>query len=151
MVKTSDKIAKRALELLGQEYSCAQSVLRAVLEHYDMMFEYSTLVSAGFGGGIAHQGEICGAVSGAIMALGILEGQNTSDHKEHKIKTYDLGEKFIAKFREKFETTKCSDLTGVDITDENARNKASQDGHFARICPQFVDYAVRIILDMFPD
>ena len=147
----SDKLAKKALEFFSQDHNCAQSVLHAVLEHKGKTFEYTTQITAGFGGGIAHQGETCGAVSGAIMALGILEGDNTSDIRDHKNSTYDLAEKFHAKFCEKHETAICRDLTGIDVTDENIRNEAIRNGHFAKICPKFIESAVRIVLELFPD
>jgi C_GCAxxG_C_C family probable redox protein len=147
----SDELAKKALEFFSQDYNCAQSVLRAILEHKGKMFDYAQQISAGFGGGIAHQGETCGAVSGAIMALGILEGENTSDTKGHKNKTYELSEKFLAKFCKIHGTTRCRDLTGIDMTDADARNEAIRSGNFAELCPKFVDNAVRIVLDIFPD
>jgi C_GCAxxG_C_C family probable redox protein len=147
----SDELAKKVLQFFDQDYNCAQSVLRAVLEHKDKMFDYATLISAGFGGGMAFQGETCGAVSGAIMALGILEGQNTINTRDHKNATYKLVGKFNERFREKFETTICRDLTGIDMSNEEARNDAIQNGHFRETCPKFVENAVRIILEMFPD
>ena len=147
----SDELEKKALDFFNQYYNCAQSVLLTVLEHKGKTFENATQISAGFGGGIAHQGNTCGAVSGAIMALGILEGSNTSNLREHKDNTYELGEKFHEKFRKIHGTTICRDLIGIDITDEAARNEAIQSGHFMNTCPKFVADAVRIVLDLVPD
>lgn len=69
------EIERKALEYFTGDYNCSQSVLRTILEEKGVYFDQAPFVAASFGGGIVGRGEICGAVSGAIMALGVLNGQ----------------------------------------------------------------------------
>lgn len=104
-----------------------------------------------FGGGISFSGQQCGAVSGAIMSIGIIVRKTTSDVREHKSITHRLSLEFMDKFREEFGTIRCDDLTGVDMSDDKAFKSAYEEGVFRNTCPKFVTTAVRIVMDMFPD
>ena len=62
-------IGQRALDYHKNGYNCAQSVFAACCEYTGMDEKTALAISAGFGGG-ARSGELCGAVTGAIMAEG---------------------------------------------------------------------------------
>ena len=59
-----------ALRLHSSGYNCAQSVLAALGSYTGLDEKTALAVSGGFGGGV-RCGEICGAASGAVMALGL--------------------------------------------------------------------------------
>jgi C_GCAxxG_C_C family probable redox protein len=61
----------RALKLFsdGNKYNCAQAVLGAFCEESGLDINIAFKLANGFGGGI-RCGETCGAVSGAVMAIG---------------------------------------------------------------------------------
>ena len=63
---------EKALALHAQGFNCAQCVLSALGDYTGMDEKTALAISAGFGGGV-RCGEICGAVSGAVMALGNIE------------------------------------------------------------------------------
>ena len=144
----ADETVEKALKYFNEDHNCAQTVFRTVLEEYDMYFEEATAAMAGLGGGIGLEGNVCGAVSGAVAALGVLNSPRFIDFEEHKNASYVSGAKFIYKFKKKFESVICNDLTGVTMADNEARQKAIDDGTFHKICPKFVEEAVRIVLDM---
>ncbi|NHJ04630.1 MAG: C_GCAxxG_C_C family protein [Candidatus Heimdallarchaeota archaeon] len=146
----SNEIVRKAKENFPK-YNCAQSVLKAILEHKELYFDQVTTLAAGFGGGISRRGEICGAVSGAIMAIGIIHGQQIKDPKEHKIVTYNSANEFIKKFNQIHNTVICNELIGFDISDSEAREKGNKEGIFENICPNFIESAIKIILEMFPE
>jgi len=56
----------------------------------------------------------CGALTGGIMAIGILSGRNSADDS-HK-KCFALTERLVHDFEEHFGSTNCSDLLGCDIS-----------------------------------
>ena len=138
----------QALAYFGSEHNCSQSVFRAVLEKYGVYFDEGTAAMAGLGGGVGLQGNVCGAVSGAVAALGMLNTPKFSDFEEHKNATYTSAAKFIYKFKKKFDTIICDELTGVKMADKDARDDAIESGHFRKTCPKFVEEAVRIVLDI---
>ena len=107
-----------------------------------------TNIAAGFGGGMAHEGLVCGAVSGAIAAIGLLIGYKIEDIQEHKQTTYHTSEKFVQKFKQKHKSIICNELTGIQMKDNISREKALQDGLFYEKCPAYVEDAVRIALEI---
>ena len=66
--------AKKARELFEQGYNCAQSVFAAFCDETNMDFETAIKLAAPFGGGIGRLREVCGAVSGMTMVLGMKYG-----------------------------------------------------------------------------
>ncbi len=144
----TDKVISEALRYFEGDYNCAQSVLKAILEKYDRYYDEGTASVAGLGGGVGLQGDVCGAVSGAVVALGVLNSRKIKDAKKHKEETYASAAKFSYKFKKKFDTVICSQLTGINMTDTEARDEAIKSGAFRKLCPKFVEEAVRITLDM---
>ena len=144
----TDDTVKNAHKYFDGDHNCAQAVLHAVLDKYGLYFDEATAVIAGMGGGIGLQGNVCGAVSGAVAAFGVLNKQRVPDFEEHKTATYTSAVKFMYKFRKLHETVICEALTGVKMDDQEARDKAIETGHFHKICPQFVEDAVKIVVEM---
>ena len=142
-------VGMNAREYLASGYNCAQSVLKAVLEEKGIFFEEAMSLSSGFGGGIAGEGRTCGAVSGAIMAIGVLNGLNSKDVVQSKEHTYKLSGVLIERLKEKFETTQCYELIGVDMKDAEAKKAARERGVFSDQCSEFVATSVKIVLDLF--
>lgn len=58
-------------------FNCCESVLLGASEFLGVTSELIPKIATGFGGGIGHTGRICGAVTGAVMALGIKYGRTS--------------------------------------------------------------------------
>ncbi|MGC9779150.1 MAG: C_GCAxxG_C_C family protein [Candidatus Heimdallarchaeota archaeon] len=146
----TDDIEKIAKDYFATGYNCAQAVLRTVLEHKGLYFNEAPMVAAGFGGGISRRGEICGTLTGAIMAIGVIHEQTIDDRSELKAATYKSTAELIEKFSEIHDTPICNELVGFDMTNPDARQKGNDEGIFSTICPKFVVDAVKIVIDLFP-
>ncbi|MGY5856455.1 MAG: C-GCAxxG-C-C family protein [Candidatus Thorarchaeota archaeon] len=142
----TDDAVKQSMKYFSSKYNCSQSVMRAVLENKGMHFDEIFNLAAGFGGGVGLQGHICGAVSGAVAALGVINGAKFDDTREHKQATYESAAKLMKMFSEKNGSIICDDLTGIVMSDKAAHDRAIEDGTFNKICPGFVKDAVRIVL-----
>ena len=147
----NDAAAARARKLFSGSHNCAQSVMKAVLTEMNLDFKQIVPLAAGLGGGMAHEGSVCGAVSGAIAALGVVNSRKIKDIQAHKSTTYSSAEEFIRQFKQEHGSILCNGLTGIDISDAKARKAAIADGTFARLCPSYVESAVRIALDIVVD
>jgi C_GCAxxG_C_C family probable redox protein len=99
-----------------------------------------------FGSGMG-MGRECGAVTGALMILG-LKVQEASSEKETRYRVYDLVREFVRLFEEKRGTILCKDLLGVDTGTPEGRDKAIKDNLFRTLCPGFVRDAAQILDDM---
>ena len=62
--------AETAVATFKGGFNCSQAVLSVFCEELGLDKETAARIAGGFGGGIGHLGETCGAVTGAIMAMG---------------------------------------------------------------------------------
>ena len=94
-------VKDKALEYHLNGYNCAQSVLAACRDYYDIDEKTALAISAGFGGGV-RSGEICGAISGAVMAAGLACPFNDSQDTEAKNKIAAIASKSVDIVRDKY-------------------------------------------------
>ena len=92
-------------------YNCAQSVAAAFADVTGWTREQLLSAAGSFGGGYggSHE-EACGAVSGALMVLGILFPHTGEGDAEAKRKIYGLARDFRQSFFDVFGYTRCGDL-----------------------------------------
>ncbi|NHJ38655.1 MAG: C_GCAxxG_C_C family protein [Asgard group archaeon] len=146
----NEETIENARKYFAMEYNCTQAVSKAILENKGLFFDELPQIAAGFGGGISRRGEICGAITGAIMGIGMLTFQFENDLSKHKAITYEKVSELISKFIEIHGAPFCNELVGFDIRDPEARRKGNEEGVFKKICPKFVETATKIVLEMFP-
>jgi C_GCAxxG_C_C family probable redox protein len=121
--------------------SCSQSVFSAFAGRLGLDEQTAIKIASPFGGGVARQGQVCGAVTGALMALGLARGSSTPEGKET---IYKISQEFLRLFQEKQGTILCRDLIGYDISDAADYEKARRAGVFTSICPVIVRQAAEI-------
>lgn len=78
-----------AVKLFCDGYNCAQAVLGAFAEDVGLTASQAFKISSPFGGGVGRQREICGAVSGMLMAYGLLYGYDTAETGDKKKALYE--------------------------------------------------------------
>ena len=83
---------------LGKEgYNCSQAVFLAFAEDYGLSRSAALKLSSSFGGGFGQKREVCGAVCGMVMALGLIEGYDDPKGRDaHYKKVRDLIDEFSA-------------------------------------------------------
>jgi C_GCAxxG_C_C family probable redox protein len=94
---------------------------------------------------VAHQGNVCGAVTGALLALGLARGNATTDKKDE---TYRLAEEFLKRFRERHGTILCRELIGHDLFNPEGLQTARDQKVFQTICPGLVKDAAELVSDL---
>jgi C_GCAxxG_C_C family probable redox protein len=73
------EMAERAADLFQKGYNCAQSVVGAYAAELDVSEDVALRMAAGFGGGLGRCGEACGALTGAVMVIGLRVGSAEAD------------------------------------------------------------------------
>ena len=101
--------AERAEELFFEGYTCAQSVVLAFADVTGVDEGVLRRLSAPFGGGMGRLREVCGAVSGMVMLLGLSRDWDTLD-KEEKETLYAKEREMAEQFRERAGSIVCRDL-----------------------------------------
>jgi len=104
-------------------------------------------LAAGFGGGMAGRGQACGAVTGAVMVLGLAMGHVTVEDKDSKMRTYAAVHDLLSRFEDAHGSVNCKELLGHDLGDPEEK----ESGVFKDLCPGFVASAARILEDLLQD
>lgn len=131
--------------LFRQGYSCSQAVLAAFSEELGLDRESALKVAAGFGGGMGRMAETCGAVTGAVMVLGLRHGSTRADDKPSKEKTYERVREFVARFKALHGSVVCRELLGCDISTPSGSQQARDQQLTTTLCPKFVRGAVEVL------
>ena len=130
-----EQIVARAHELHADGYNCAQAVACAIAPQMDVDADQLFRALEGFGLGMGDMSQTCGAISGAVAVVG-LSNSNGSDGPRSKGATYKISREVPQRFGRQNGTTVCRELKGVDT------------GSPVRSCPDCIEDAVRIVLDL---
>ena len=94
---------------------------------------------------MARTGQMCGAVNGALMVIGLAHGATAADDSAGKEKTYAVSREFWSRFRERHGSLICRELLGVDIGTPEGRDWAMRTSLFKIKCPVFVRDAAEMV------
>lgn len=119
-------------------WSCSQAVVCAFAKDFGIDEKTALRLSCGLGGGMGHTGNTCGAVSGALMVIGMKYGRTSIEDLASKEKTYELAQKFAKEFRARNNSVNCSELLKYDLSDPETLKAARDAGVFKTICPRLV-------------
>ncbi len=137
--------AEIAADLFGKSFNCSQSVFSAFASQSGLERETALKLASPFGGGMARRGEVCGAVNGALMVLGLRRGANDPAGKEE---IYRLSQEFMRLFEGKHSSLLCRDLIECDISTTAGHQVAAEKHVFTTICPALVQDAVKIVQEL---
>jgi C_GCAxxG_C_C family probable redox protein len=136
-------ILDRTEERFNSGYNCAESVFMAGAEM--MGKDGPPSVMTGFGGGIARQASLCGALTGGIAAIGLACGRVERSDNEAKAKVYGLVSELFGRFRDEFGSELCPQVCGYDLsTPEGLQGFVQNDTH-RKVCSRFVLWTVEIL------
>ena len=133
---------KQIAEEFIKGYDCSQVVLRHFANKLGITADEANRVAACFGGGMM-LGSVCGAYTGALMAIGLKYGHSDPDgllqQKDIMMaKTAQFKEKFV----EKSGTVECKELIGYDVSTPEGLKGALDSGKLLEYCPGLVDQVI---------
>ena len=132
-----------AKKYFDQKYHCSQAVLAAFAEELGLTEEQALKLGGCFGGGMC-KGEVCGACTGALMALGLKYAQSDIEDMESRKKTNDVTVEFLDMFKKENGSYICKELLGCDLATNEGKQYAIENKLFVNFCPKMVESAVRI-------
>ena len=127
-----------------ESYNCAQAVLAAHADDCGIDLDEALQAAVGFGGGMGRLQETCGAVTGAILALGFNSGFKEGDSRENINAVYAQVRQFAGEFTSKNGTIKCRDLLGCDLSSEEG-HKFFVDNNLRENCRCYVSLACELL------
>jgi C_GCAxxG_C_C family probable redox protein len=134
-----------AAQSFEKGFSCSQSLLCAFAGQFNLDEEIAFKIASPFGGGIARQGETCGAVTGALMVLALKFGPKPGESNEI---AYNVSQEFMRRFKEQHSSIQCKQLIHFDISQPEELLAARESQVFHKTCPQLVSSAAGIVNSM---
>ncbi len=108
--------------------------------------ETALKITTGFGGGIAKEGQVCGAFTAGVMLLGLVNGRGLNDHESKKEETYQIVEKFIEQFKDKNKSFLCKEiLDDCDLKTEDGKKTFEENNYGEEVCTKCVVTSVEIL------
>ena len=135
----------QAVECFGQGFACSQAILATYGEPLGLGRSQALKLAEGFAGGMAGLGETCGAVTGALMVLGLKHGRTRPDDAEAKMTTNRLVREFMRQFEARRGSARCRDLLGCAIDTPEGLQAARDRKLFTTVCPAVVRDAAEIL------
>jgi C_GCAxxG_C_C family probable redox protein len=134
------------LELFSQKYNCAQSVFAACTASKGINEAQRLALAAPFGGGIARQGELCGALTGALLALGEAAGEAMAiDPVAGRNALYERAQKLTEDFRSAHGSILCRELTGSILKTEDGQRSYKEREVHKNLCSKIVASATELV------
>ena len=137
----------KAEEYFNNNFNCSQAVFATFATEIGLDEELALKIATQFGGG-ARKGEMCGAVSGALMVLGLKYGHFHAQDAEEKGRAYQIAEDFMNRFIEKKGTVVCRELLEYDISKTEGMKKIKELNLFKSICPEMIRCATELVDEM---
>ena len=133
-----------AAQLFLDGYSCSQAVMAAFCDVTGMDRSTALRLSAPFGGGIGRMREVCGAVSGMMMVVGLLYGFEPSEGSAAKSAHYHLVQELAEQFRQQAGSIICREILKNPPADPNPSPRTAE--YYAnRPCARMVMLAAKIL------
>lgn len=137
---------EKAMALFEEGYNCAQSVFLAFADLHGIDAQTAAALSSSFGGGMGRLREVCGAVSGMFLTLGVLYGYDDPKAKEEKAEHYARIQELAAAFEKENGSIVCRELLGLCVKKEAPTPEARTKEYYQkRPCRELVGDAAELL------
>jgi C_GCAxxG_C_C family probable redox protein len=130
---------------------CSESVLLATCQEFGIEVDENVIpkIAYAFAGGIGNTGSVCGAVAGAVMAIGLIKDRGKT--MEEMMKVIGLAAEFRKRFEAEKNTISCRELTGIDLTQEESLKDLVNSDIPQRVCFPAVAAAHRLVVELLKE
>lgn len=142
------KHSKVAKKLFEKGYNCSQAVFAAFCDVTELDLETALKLSSSFGGGMGKLREVCGAVTGMFMVLGMVYGYSDPLDQDAKIQHYERIHTMGDRFKERHKSIICRDL--LELAEESNKyvpEERTEKYYKERPCSRLVEEAAMMLDD----
>ena len=141
--------SEKAVAAFTSGFNCSQSTLSVFCDELSLDRESAFKIACGFGAGMGRKGEICDALSGAIIALGARYGRGENDDPAATAITYRRTSELLQRFTEKHGSVRCKELLdGCDFTTPQGQQLFAEKEMKRNICVPCVETAVTLVEEL---
>jgi C_GCAxxG_C_C family probable redox protein len=138
-----------AVEFFKGGCACSQALLGAYGPEYGLDEDLAMRVASCFAGGM-RLGETCGAVTGALMVLGLAYCSDDCRAADGRQPAYGAAVSFSGQYRARHGSLTCRDLLGCDISTPDGLKTAQEKGLFRTRCVELVRAAAELLETSLP-
>ena len=137
------------LKEFEEGFDCGQVVFHYWAKKFGMEEDLAYKISSSFGAGM-FQGETCGGVIGAYMALGLKYGfyENGEEGEQQKVRSIIKTAQFREKLLEKYPSTMCRELLNADFSTKEGKSDIEEKQLMITFCPQLIADIMKILEEM---
>ena len=130
-------------------YNCAQAVLDAFRDETGLDQDLALKIATGLGAGMGRKQEVCGAVTGGILVLGLRHGRGTTDDHSATERTHLRTRELMDRFAAKHGSCLCRQLLqGYDLATQEGLQRAKADDIINKVCRPCVQTVVEPLEQM---
>jgi C_GCAxxG_C_C family probable redox protein len=132
-------------------YGCAQSVIASFASDFGLDEELALKIATGFGSGMGRMCEVCGALTGGFMVIGLKYGKYRTEGTRYGNETettYKMVSELAAKFKDRNRSMICRELIGHDLNDPEQRAEVVKLGLFKTSCGKYIRDSVELLEEM---
>jgi C_GCAxxG_C_C family probable redox protein len=136
----------KAEALFLQGYNCAQSVVHAYQSELGVDSATALKCACGFGAGMGRRQEICGAVTGGVLVLGLRQGRALGEPKAKSEETYASVRNLMTRFEQTHGSCACCELlSGCDLQTETGQREFKEKNYLHERCVRYVRDVVAML------
>jgi C_GCAxxG_C_C family probable redox protein len=144
-IKTQEHVDK-AVSLFKSGYNCSQAVFMAYSELYGIDIQTAAKIATSFGGGMGRLREVCGAVSGMFIILGLQYPYTNPQDKSSKNANYKAVQEVAQQFKNEMGSYICADLLKIKHVPQNPVSETRSEAYYkSRPCTRCVAVAAEIV------
>lgn len=136
----------KAAEIFLKGFNCAQAVLCSFCDDFNLDKDLALKLSCGFGAGMGRKQEVCGAVAGGVIVIGIKHGRGGNDDRQAMEQTYKKTRELMEQFESEHGTCICRKLlNGCDLMTDQGQSDFKEKDLIKTTCTPCVRSVVRIL------
>ena len=139
-------LVEKTMELSSNGLNCSQAIIAAFGEQYGIDVEMAKKIGRPWGGGMGHLALTCGALTAAIVILGMAE--SGTDEMQARKDSFASVRELFHRFEAKHGATDCKDLLGADMSTAAGKKKIGEEKLGPQFCPGFIRDTAEILDDI---
>jgi C_GCAxxG_C_C family probable redox protein len=138
--------SEQAVAKFVSRFNCAQSVLFSFCDDLGLDKDIALKIACGFGAGMGRKEEVCGAVTGGIMVIGVKYGRRENDDRNATEITYAKVSELMNRFSQIHGAYLCRKLlNGCELTTEEGQKIFKENDYLNKVCKPCVKSVVEIV------
>ena len=142
--------ADKAVEYYCHNFNCSQGIFTTYAVENGLDEKLALKLGTCFGGG-SRKGEMCVAVAGALMVIGLLYGHSDGNDLDSKAKAYALSEEYMNRFIKENGSVVCRELLGLDLSKPDEMAIIREQDLFHTKCPEMIRSAADILDELLKE